>query len=277
MKKFLAISVLAMVLAGCDQPTIDTTSDVSMKESIAKVRESLPENKKAEFDNAIKVTVFSNIDFADLMKSGLSGNKDEINKKILGPLSGKTGDEVISYANQIVADREMKQKEQALQEIKELEERKDEAAKAEEELKKFEIIKSRFSMEQKDYGRDQPIITLVVKNNTDKPVSRAYFHGVISSKGRAVPWLEKDFNYEISGGIEPGEKTEWNLAPNMFSEWGKVDAPADAIFTVTVMRLDGADKKPIYDATTFSAEDQERLETLKKDFDNFKSTGENKQ
>ncbi|EKB5404220.1 hypothetical protein OOP60_004669 [Salmonella enterica] len=275
MKKFLAISALAMVLVGCDQPIIDTTSDASIKESIAKVRESLPENKKTDFDNAIKVTVFSNIDFADLMKSGLSGNQDEINKKILEPLSGKTGDEVISYANQVVADREMKQKEQALQEIKELEERKDEATKAVEELKKFEVIKSRFSMEKESYGRDQPIITLVVKNNTNKPVARAYFHGVIASKERAVPWLEKDFNYEISGGIEPGEQVEWNLAPNKFSEWGKVDAPSDAILTVTVVRLDGADNKPIFDATTFSAKDQDRLEKLKKDFDNFKSTGGN--
>lgn len=57
--------------------------------------------------------------------------------------------------------------------------------------------------------------------------------------------------------------------------WGKVDAPSDAIFTVTVVRLDGADNKPIFDATTFSAEDQDRLEKLKKDFDNFKFTGGN--
>ena len=52
----------------------------------------------------------------------------------------------------------------------------------------------------------------------------------------------------------------------MFSDWGKVDAPADAIFTVTVEQLDGADGEPIYSTRELSERDLERLNELKKKY-----------
>ncbi|EMX8597616.1 hypothetical protein AAH223_004399, partial [Enterobacter hormaechei] len=187
-------------------------------------------------------------------------------KKMREPLSGKTGDEIISYAQQVTAERELKQKEQAIQEIKELEQKKADSEKAKEELKKVQVLSSRFSLEPEEYGKPQPIIRLVVKNNTDKAISRVFFNGVIASDGRSVPWLEKDFNYEIAGGLEPGEEATWALAPNKFSEWGQVDAPADAVFTVTVTRVNGADKEALFDASAFTEQENSRLEDLKKKY-----------
>ena len=112
----------------------------------------------------------------------------------------------------------------------------------------------------------QPIIELTVKNGTEQAVSRAYFEGTIASPDRSVPWHKDTFNYSISGGLEPGEEATWNLAPNMFSDWGKVDAPAEAIFTVTVEQLDGADGEPIYSTRELSERDLERLNELKKKY-----------
>jgi hypothetical protein len=74
--------------------------------------------------------------------------------------------------------------------------------------------------------------------------------------------LNEKFNYQIQGGLEPGESAEWSLAPSMFSDWGKVDAPEDAVLTVVVSRIDGADGKPLFDSTAFSDEDAERLERM---------------
>jgi hypothetical protein len=105
-----------------------------------------------------------------------------------------------------------------------------------------------------------------VRNGTDKAVARAYFEGTIASPDRSVPWHKDTFNYSISGGLEPGEQATWNLAPNMFSDWGKIDAPSDAVFTVTVERLDGADGEPIYSTTEFGEYERERLEQLKKEY-----------
>lgn len=111
--------------------------------------------------------------------------------------------------------------------------------------------------------REQPIIELTVKNDTNQSISRAYFEGTIASPNRSVPWHKDSFNYSISGGLEPGEKASWSLAPNMFSKWGSIDAPTDAVFTVTVTQLDGADNQPIYSVKDFTEYDQKRLKKLK--------------
>jgi hypothetical protein len=51
----------------------------------------------------------------------------------------------------------------------------------------------------------------------------------------------------------------------MFSDWGKVRPPADAVFTVVVERLDGADGEPIFDARAFDESDAKRLTALLKE------------
>lgn len=266
MKKIIGVILLSFLLSACDKPQIDSSTDDAMKSSIAKVRESLPENKREEFDSALKVVVFSNINMADLMRASSESDKEDISKKMREPLAGKTGEEVISYAQKITVERELKQKEQALQEIKELEQKKADSEKAKEELKKVQVLSSRFSLEPEEYGQPQPVIRLVVKNNSDKAISRVFFRGVIASEGRSVPWLEQDFNYEIAGGLEPNEEAAWALAPNKFSEWGKINAPAGAVFTVTVTRVNGADKEALFDPSGFTEQDDSRLEDLKKKY-----------
>ena len=52
----------------------------------------------------------------------------------------------------------------------------------------------------------------------------------------------------------------------MFSGWGKIEAPADAVFTVTVERLDGADGEPLYSKSGFDERKRQRLSELKKEY-----------
>ena len=180
-------------------------------------------------------------------------------------LNGKTGEEVIAHAEQLRKDREEKERTQALAEIKELEGKQAKAAQAREKLVAFEVVRSRFYKSSGFLG-DQPVIELTVKNGTATAVSRAHFRGTLASPGRSVPWLRDDFNYEISGGLEPGETATWRLSPNMFSDWGKVEAPKDAVLTVDVVRIDGPDKEPLFDAEGLSEHDSERLAELKAKF-----------
>ena len=42
-------------------------------------------------------------------------------------------------------------------------------------------------------------------------------------------------------------------------------APADAVFTVEVVRLDGADGEPVFDARAFDENDAKRLAALLKE------------
>ncbi|MEK9497795.1 DUF6694 family lipoprotein [Photorhabdus sp. P32] len=263
MKKIAITILLALALSGCDKPKIDASNDESMKESIQKVRESLPEDKRSQFDDALMIVAFSQISMQDLIQGGISDNSSILEDKMKDSLAGKTGDEVITYADSVKKERAAKEKEQALQEIKELEEKQQISNKNLEQLKAFKVTRSRFYFEKQQYGRDQPVISLSVENGTTKSVSTAYFKGVIASPDREVPWFSDSFSYQISGGLEPGEKADWDLAPNKFSDWGTVDAPADAVFTVTVIQIDDAEGNSIFGDTSFNDKDASRLAELK--------------
>ncbi|WP_299980073.1 DUF6694 family lipoprotein [Desulfobacula sp.] len=263
--KIAVLFLIFGLLLGCSEPKVDASSDEAMKSSIAKVRESLPEVKRPEFDQAIQLMAFSQINMKDLFTSGAAG-VGNFEGKMRDVINGKTGNQIIAEANQIKIEREKKQKEQALQEIIELEEKKKLSIAALEQLKQFEVLRSRFYKRKKDFMGDQPIIDLTVKNNTSHAVSRAYFEGTIASPGRSVPWHQDTFNYSISGGLEPLEEGSWSLAPNMFSDWGKVEAPSDAIFTVTVTRIDGADGNPLYSTDQFGEREERRLAELKEKY-----------
>jgi hypothetical protein len=102
-----------------------------------------------------------------------------------------------------------------------------------------------------------------VKNLTEKAISRVYFIGSVISSNREIPWITESFNYSIPGGIEVGEVAKWSLAPNMFSEWGKINIPENTIFKVEVVQFDGADNIPIASIQDFNSKDAQRLAELK--------------
>ncbi len=265
MKRVLFISLTALLLIGCSEAKIDTSSDESMKASIEKVRKSLPEDKRGTFDEALKVLAFSQINLKDIFAQGASGVGDT-QAKVKESLNGKTGIEVIAEAERVKQERKEKEKVQALKEIKELEEKRIKSENARKELSKFQVLRSRFYKEKQEFMGEQPIIEITVKNGTAHPVSRAHFKGILTSAGRSVPWLQESFNYEISGGLEAGEEATWKLAPNMFSEWGTVKTPEHAILTVEVEQLDGADGNSLFSIKEFSQEDVKRLEKLKQEY-----------
>lgn len=213
--------------------------------------------------------MFSGLDFGKLMQEG---GAEDAATDIKSKLDGKTADDIIAEGEKIQAEIERKKKEQAKGEVEELYQKMAQAEKDKEMLAKFEVKRSRFYKRKKGtyYVTEEPIIELSVMNGTDKAVSRAYFTGTLASPNRSVPWIKDDFNYEISGGLEPGEEVTWYLAPNMFSDWGKVDAPKDAVFTVEVTQLDGPDGEEMYSVNNFGEDEQERLEELLADYPEFK-------
>lgn len=265
----LACAVLSILaLAGCSVPRVDTSSPQRAQESFKRVRDSLAKEKQAKFDDAVTIIAMSKVlegGFGSMIARGSSGKPpEEMAAEALAPLNGKTGEEIITQAEQLVAARKQKEREQALKEVQELEQKRANAQAAESQLAKFEVVTSRFrKVKQNEFLPPQPIIELAVKNGTGKAIKRAYFVGTLASPGRTVPWMKDDFNYEISGGLEAGESAEWHLSPNMFSHWGRVEAPSDAVLTVQPVKLEGANNEVLYDAA-FSEEDQKRLESLKK-------------
>ncbi|NHB95756.1 DUF6694 family lipoprotein [Photorhabdus stackebrandtii] len=106
MKKLLAICLLGSVLAGCDnQPKIDASNEIALKTSIEKVRDALPGDKRAKFDESIQAAMFNSIDFNDLVKSGANGDIKELKQKFYKSLDGKTADQLITEAESVEAKK----------------------------------------------------------------------------------------------------------------------------------------------------------------------------
>lgn len=263
--KVVGLGIVFAGFAGCTDPVIDTSNEASIKTSVAEVRERLPEEKRNQFDEALQVLIFGQFDMEDVLGEG-DVAMTEMETRYRAALAGKTAEEVIAQAEVIVEERKERERRQALAEIEELKASQAEAQKTREQLQKFRVIRSRFYKREQEFGRDQPVIELTVKNETIYPIAHAYFRGTVASPERSVPWLQESFNYSISGGVEPGEEATWNLAPNSYSEWGRVDAPSDAVLTVTVERLDGADGEALFSARDFSERDQRRLERLQEQY-----------
>jgi hypothetical protein len=253
------ILLCMFVSAACSAPKLDGSSDEKFKASTARVRESLPEARRTEFDTAFTALAFKNFSLTKAATMGV----DAMTSDVRTAMNGKTADDVIAEFKKLEAERAEKAREEAMQEIAELKKERDSDITAKAELDKFTVERARFSVDRSGFMAE-PRIGLRVRNGTAHAISRAHFRGRIVSPGRSVPWLEEDFNYQIPGGLEPGDVGDWNLSPNAFSKWGSVQAPANSGLEVTVMQLDGADGKKLFSAREFTPEDQARLAALEK-------------
>jgi hypothetical protein len=104
---------------------------------------------------------------------------------------------------------------------------------------RFTVYVARFYF-RKETLTEVPVIELNVTNKTPLSVSRAYFHAILRSPGRAIPWVEADFNYTVPGGLERNESATWKLNPSMLGKWDNAPQDrADLVLTVEPVRLDG--------------------------------------
>ena len=146
-------------------------------------------------------------------------------------------------------------------EVERLQKKKELAELSKTERNKFTVLMSKFFY-SKDGFLTKPILELKVKNNTNYAISRAYFHGVLITPGRSIPWVKADFNHSIPGGLEPGEEAVWRLDAGFSSDWS--DAPRDRndmILKSTLYQIDGPDGKALFDQH-FTKEQQSRLDDL---------------
>ena len=268
------IAISALLLSSC-RPKIDGSSEEAMTISVAEIKQSLDEEKKAEFEQALGVVLMGGMDFGKAMQAAFRGEEydaDAVMDSLRNSLNGLSADDIIARAEAIEAERRTKEKAAAKEELDELIAKRSAAEAAAAQLSLFKVSDTRFFKRQKGTYiiTEQPIIEMTVTNGTDVAVSHAYFTGTLQSPGRSVPWLKEDFNYGISGGLEPGESVTWSLAPNMYSEWGEVDAPADAVLSIETVRLDGPDGESAFDATQFRERDAERMEEILTEYPDLK-------
>jgi len=129
MKRIIEIVIFITILTGCGEVTSDTSiakvkridisSDEKMKKSIEDIKLTLSNEKKKDFEKALKIIMFSDINnFASLAK--VANNQDEILRKVKNILSGKTADEVISKGKEIIAQKSQKKITSKIEDIKQV-------------------------------------------------------------------------------------------------------------------------------------------------------------
>lgn len=281
----ILLALIAITLTGCGPKRIDGSSEEAFKKSLEAMSKSLTEDEQKALANGIMVVAF---DGTNIFQMGAA--PDLVAQRVRTTLNGKTFAEIMVKVKETEQARAAAEAaEKAEQEKREAaakaeRERQEAAAKAErkkeienelaeltaekakaaadaEALKKFAVQRSRFYFTDGGF-RQEGIIELTVNNGLSVPVSRAYFKAKLTSPGRSIPWVEADFNYTIPGGLEPKEAATWKLSPNMFSEWAKAPKDrADLVLVAELVRLNGADGKPLYDSD-FSERKQKRAETL---------------
>ncbi|MGO3684838.1 MAG: DUF6694 family lipoprotein, partial [Proteus vulgaris] len=73
----------------------------SLRMSIVEMRNSLPLDEQARFDEAIELAILNDINFNDLVIAGRHKNGDMITRKMCQSLDGKTVKEIFSQAEEI--------------------------------------------------------------------------------------------------------------------------------------------------------------------------------
>ncbi|WP_346425908.1 DUF6694 family lipoprotein [Halomonas campaniensis] len=261
-----AISLSVLMIAGCSDPKIDTSSMPASVVSVEKVRNSLPTYKRDEFDQGLIIiatsTSFSGIDILNPHRM----NAAEIAETANAQMHGLTGDQVIQRADQILRERRAREREQAIRTLKRLEEKRAKAISDQQQLARFTIDSAHYYMGSSPYGAPEPVIDLEVTNGTDQAISELLLRGVVTSLGHSVPWVDEVFYYVIPDGIEPGETLEWSLAPNRFGPWGNAQIPSDAELTVTLEGLKDLDEQPLWDSPELTEHELARFERLQKEY-----------
>lgn len=259
----LAIAV-CILLAACARAelTLDTSSKAAMERSLAAMVEGMDAAQKTKLGEVV---------VARLLAAAFRERDADAARRTLHGLTAAqllAGDPVAAGESPGVAaqQREQQRAERAgplALEIQALELKQAAASLAKAHLAQIRVLESTFAFEESDFDRS-PTLALRVRNDTAHAISRAYFDAVLATPGRAVPWVDTRFHYEIPGGLEPGEEATWRLAPNRFDDWGRAPADRDDMaLTVVPYRVDGADGKALYDARLFDAGDEARLRKLR--------------
>lgn len=260
-----AILLSVLMIAGCSDPKIDTSSMPASVVSVEKVRESLPDYKRHDFDQGLIIIATATFNGIDILNPHRM-NAAEIAELANAQMHGLTGDQVIRRADEILRQRRSREREQAIRTLTRLEEKHANAVHDKQQLARFTIDEALFYMTQSPYGAPEPVIDLKVTNGTEQAISTLFLRGVVTSPGRSMPWVDESFYYVVPGGIEPGETLEWSLAPNRFGPWGNAQIPNAAALTITLEGVQGADDESFWDSPALTESEMARLERLRDEY-----------
>jgi hypothetical protein len=278
---WLAAVAIALSAASCDVgggPTkIDGSSQSAFHASIQKATAELSPADQSAFTKAMMIIAFKDIGDA-AGTGGLAGavaampkSEDAAFSKLSALANGKTATEIIAEAGKVQKERTSRQTIADQTQIdtltKQISDTATAQAAAQTVLVKLVIKGARFYFPA-DQIIQRPVVDFSITNGSELAIKKAFFHATLTTPGRPVPWVDDDFNYDIPGGLNPGESQRLQLSPNMFSKWGNADLKArrDLVLTVVATDAVAADGTHVLKAEPIDTGDvQRRIDTLQKE------------
>lgn len=262
MNRLLVALATSVIFSGCSaERTVNTDSPQKYKSSIEKIKEDLSPEEMEDLQSALSGMVLGQLDpsgegnfFALAAAANMS---DEQLLALVGDeVSGKTAKQIIMESLKERADQAKNQIESGEKHIAEMEQQKVSVSQI---LDKILISKSQFYWQANSF-LEEPVIAFTIQNGSEVPVRRIFVHGILETPGRSVPWVEDDFNYEFSGGLEPGETQNLNLSPNMFGEWGNKSTKGrkDLVLNLQLVGIEAPDETRIEMPTEDNFSDLEK-------------------
>jgi hypothetical protein len=258
----LVLALFAILLTGCGNQTIDGSSDEAFKESIAKVRNALPADRRDQYDIALGAIAWYG---ADLFTATAVG-KDVMAARLRSRLNGMTGENIFSNAASLQTQDEARSKEGipsvriAKIRIKVLEEKKSRDLEADKVLAKISIKSVVLTQELHEFLGNLTILKITARNGTSMLVSAVCMTAKISSEGRTMPWLVAEIGHKIPGGIEPGEEKTWEQSYDR-GDWHSLDLKPDMHADLIITSMSGPNDS-VFPKHSFSAGDEEELQRL---------------
>ncbi len=86
------------------------------------------------------------------------------------------------------------------------------------------------------------VLSFVLSNKSDVPINWISCNVRVAAPDRTFPYAEGAMNYDIPGGLEPGETQTLRLVPGIFSSLDIKNHPEDAEVTMKVIDANWPDK-----------------------------------
>lgn len=249
---------LFLFLIGCGETRVDTSSYETLVKSLAKIRTSLPENKKKEFDEYSMLMAFYEVDLKKLVPGE---NVDKLSDaRINVALNGKTGEEILAEGPKYKSDFEKLTREKLVQEHNKIAKKKNEYIMAKKMITVFKVVRSRL-FKEKASGSDAmvPILEMNVKNGTDQAVYKVHFDWELSNPNNGESKGERGLVYEIPEGFQPNDAAVWKIT----SKITDLEISPELKLKINITQLDDKNGEPLFGGNKLTEKEEERLAELK--------------
>jgi hypothetical protein len=235
-RRTLAIPVCVMAMLGACGPSIDVSSAQSYAASVQKIQDKLDDAQKKEFQQALVVLAFDTVD----PSTGLFSEADPKSPVFFAAgdkIKGLSGEDVIKagHKRQLeLLDKAIAEDGASIQRVA------SERAKHADVIGAIKILNPEFKTSKNVLDTLEPEVSFTVTNGSKTPISEIQADGILTSRGRSVPWISSSISYKIPGGLEPGETKHFDLAPNPYGDWKVQDEivgkPVDLKLTLTNLK-----------------------------------------